>query len=83
MNCPDLYFFGVYDGHGLNGKKVSQYVKTRLPFNLEKAVTLQMGGELGEAQAERAVSEYFTNSNARTTSYIKATYQTHVELKKQ
>lgn len=23
MNCKDLYLFGVYDGHGMNGKKAS------------------------------------------------------------
>ena len=36
MNVPDLYFFGIYDGHGINGKKASGYIKTRLAFNLEK-----------------------------------------------
>jgi len=36
MNCRDLYLFGVYDGHGINGKKASHFVKTRLPENIIK-----------------------------------------------
>ena len=30
-NYPDLYFFGVCDGHGFYGGEVSGYVKQRLP----------------------------------------------------
>lgn len=43
MNVSDLYLFGIYDGHGINGKKASSFVKTRLAFNLEKQVTLALG----------------------------------------
>ena len=30
-----IYFFGVYDGHGINGKKVSNFVKSKLPHRIE------------------------------------------------
>jgi len=43
MNVSDLYFFGVYDGHGINGKKASHFIKTRIAFNLEKSVILTLG----------------------------------------
>jgi len=29
----DLSFFGVMDGHGINGKQVSEFVKNQLPCN--------------------------------------------------
>jgi serine/threonine protein phosphatase PrpC len=35
-NYPDLYFFGVCDGHGFYGGEVSGYVKQRLPALLSQ-----------------------------------------------
>jgi len=36
MSVPDLFFFGVYDGHGVHGRRASQFVKARLPINVAK-----------------------------------------------
>lgn len=58
MNCKDLYIFGIYDGHGMNGKKASQFVKTRLPQNLEKAAQQF----IGEGADEKTVSDFFTSN---------------------
>lgn len=51
-NYPDLYFFGVCDGHGFYGGEVSGYVKQRLPallaanphiyLNPKKALTTEI-----------------------------------------
>jgi serine/threonine protein phosphatase PrpC len=35
-NYPDLYFFGVCDGHGMYGGEVSGFVKQRLPVLLSQ-----------------------------------------------
>ncbi len=34
MNVPDLFFIGVYDGHGMNGRRASQFVKSKIVENL-------------------------------------------------
>ena len=35
MKLPAFHYFGVWDGHGQNGKEVSGYVKQRLPILIE------------------------------------------------
>jgi serine/threonine protein phosphatase PrpC len=68
MNVNDLYFFGVYDGHGMNGKKASQYIKTWVPFNLEKFAQMN----LGENFDENTVSEFFISNPNKSSCFVKA-----------
>lgn len=38
MKLPAFHYFGVCDGHGQNGKEVSEYVKQRLPVLIESYI---------------------------------------------
>ena len=38
------YFLGVFDGHGLNGQKVSKFIKKRLPKNIKQKSNGDKGG---------------------------------------
>jgi len=39
MGITNNYFFGVFDGHGLNGAKVSAFLKETIPDGIKMART--------------------------------------------
>lgn len=83
MNVPDLYLFGVYDGHGVFGRRASQFVKTRLPTNIAKFAKQQMDIDEENLSNLGAISDFFTNRPEKVIALSKGCTQTHSDLKKQ
>lgn len=41
-SIKNFWYFGVCDGHGVNGHYASDYVKQKLPFNMRRLILLSL-----------------------------------------
>jgi len=53
----EYFFFGVFDGHGLNGEKIAKFVSTKLPKALQMCLQKQNKPEKAFPKAFSMVSK--------------------------
>jgi serine/threonine protein phosphatase PrpC len=59
------HFFSVWDGHGINGRKVSTFLKSNLPVKIEKEIqkeNLLLSTELGKHPSSEKINEILVSS---------------------
>lgn len=69
----ESYLFGVFDGHGVNGHHVSDFVKRNFPGNLSEAylnpLTMEVGNRNRSLLASQNVKRRSMNLLSERTPY--------------
>ena len=79
INTLHCHFFAVCDGHGINGKQVSSFLKKQLPKAIKHS--------LAKIDTSFLTNKNYKNENSNTTEIIdcmvSAFFETNDELHKQ